>query len=142
MGSLLVIGICLAAASASAPATRSRQTEARECLNSDLSPPDNEGKPTTLVSGGEAPEDVASTTAGRIVTGYMCAVICGLFNGSLMVPVTCFQNGSELLGVVKYSGTGIAPIAFLPSLAIGILIVQPVFFLLYFAPSLLRGQMP
>merc|ERR1712039_1167824 len=55
--------------------------------------------------------------------------------------MTIFTNGSSLLGVSKYGG-GIAPIAFLPSLSIGIIIVQPVFFLLYFAPVLRRGELP
>merc|ERR1712192_34452 len=45
-------------------------------------------------------------------------------------------------GIKKYDGKGMAPIEFLPSLAIGIIIVQPVLFLLYFAPLLKTGVLP
>merc|ERR1711870_152042 len=80
---------------------------------------------------GNAPrpfEEADPSEKGKsVVTGLLCAIGCGLLNGSLMVPMTCFQNGSSVLGVSKYGGGGLAPIAFLPSLSIGIIIVQPVF---------------
>merc|ERR1712054_703734 len=51
-------------------------------------------------------------------------------------------NGSELLGISKYTGQGIAPVAFLPSLVIGLLIVQPLFFVLYFWRAVVSWEWP
>merc|ERR1719265_1352785 len=56
--------------------------------------------------------------------------------------MTTFQGGSSLLGIRGYDGHTLAAIAFLPSLAIGILVVTPVLFLLYFAPTLASGVLP
>merc|ERR1719468_598401 len=59
-----------------------------------------------------------------------------------MVPLSLFQNGCPAIGVRGYEGGLLAPLAFLPSLAFGVLVAQPPLFLLYWAPAMLRGEIP
>lgn len=80
--------------------------------------------------------------AGSLVFGIACATTFGLGNGALMVPMTIFQQGWPALGVAAYDGKSLAPLAFLPSMSMGILVVQPIVFLLYWAPALRRGERP
>merc|ERR550514_688936 len=59
-----------------------------------------------------------------------------------MVSTVCFQNGCDIIGVEKYTGNILAPLAFLPSLAAGILVAQPPLFALYWGRSMASGVMP
>merc|ERR1712007_153589 len=59
-----------------------------------------------------------------------------------MVPMTCFSQGCPLIGVSAYTGHQLASLAFLPSLAAGIVVAQPLLFLAYFARSLIKLQWP
>lgn len=79
---------------------------------------------------------------GSPLFGLVCAILMGIANGSGMVPMTCFGNGCPSLGVSKYEGESLASVAFLPSLAVGVLVAQPVIFLLYWGPSIARGVYP
>jgi glucose uptake protein GlcU len=74
--------------------------------------------------------------------GTLCAVALGLCNGSMMVSMNCFQSGCDVIGVQAYTGDVLAPLAFLPSLAAGILVAQPVLFSLYWGRSIANGVMP
>lgn len=82
--------------------------------------------------------------AGNAVFGFMCALGVGLTNGSTMVPLSCFQKGC--FGIEKFNADAydgeIAALAFLPSLALGILVVQPIMFALYWGPSIAKGVRP
>lgn len=91
----------------------------------------------------EALVDVAATASkhGSPLFGFLCALGVGLTNGSTMVPMTCFQQGC--FGSEPFTKDGQIPaMAFLPSLAAGIAIAQPIMFLLYWAPSMVRGVYP
>merc|ERR1711865_301019 len=121
---MLCMGVCLAAASSVAPARLTFGNQARAVAA--LSPAEGTLSASSKVAltsdAADASREAAhgegetSPVAGKFLKGVICAIGCGLLNGSLMVPVTCFQNGSTLLGVTAYSGTVLAPIAFLPSL--------------------------
>jgi len=80
--------------------------------------------------------------ARSLVFGIACAVTFGLGNGALMVPMTLFHQGLPSLGISAYDGNSLAALAFLPSMSIGIAVVQPIVFLLYWAPALRRGERP
>eukprot|EP00931_Biecheleriopsis_adriatica_P097899 TRINITY_DN7176_c0_g1_i1.p1 TRINITY_DN7176_c0_g1~~TRINITY_DN7176_c0_g1_i1.p1 ORF type:complete len:401 (-),score=51.85 TRINITY_DN7176_c0_g1_i1:329-1486(-) len=121
---VLLLGVSLAAASSMISERLQRQ--AREPLLAEQEK-----------DGGAAPE-----RAKGFVFGTMCAVALGLCNGSLMVSTVCFQNGCEAIGVQRYEGDVLAPLAFLPSLAAGILVAQPVLFALYWGRSIAKGVMP
>jgi len=88
------------------------------------------------------PDKKRSKGASTFVTGAAAAVGLGLCNGSLMVSMTCFGEGCPSIGVSKYTGTSLSSLAFLPSLAIGVLVAQPPLFLLYWGRSMLKGQYP
>mmetsp|Transcript_20976 Transcript_20976/g.60603 ORF Transcript_20976/g.60603 Transcript_20976/m.60603 type:complete len:408 (-) Transcript_20976:79-1302(-) len=122
---LMVIGVCLAAASC-AISERASARAVRDASQGSL----------PLVSEAGAPQ------SGRMAYGVTCAAMMGLGNGCLMVPLTLFQHGSPQLGVRAYRGRDIAPLAFLPSLALGIFVVQPVLFLLAWGPAMRRGSTP
>ena len=77
-----------------------------------------------------------------MAVGICSACALGVCNGSLMVSLTCFQNGCPTIGVTKFSGGVLAPLAFLPSLSAGILVAQPAMFLLYWSRSMCAGEMP
>merc|ERR1712079_638568 len=49
----------------------------------------------------------------------------------------CFQDGCPSLGVLPYAGERLAVLAFLPSLATGVLIMQPVLFCIYFGSRIM-----
>jgi len=83
-----------------------------------------------------------SGPAGGAFFGLINCLGVGLFNGSLMVPMQCFQQGCDAIGIGAYEGDILAPLAFLPSLALGILAVLPVFFALHFRRVLLAGRLP
>merc|ERR1711957_123732 len=55
----------------------------------------------------------------RILIGMVCSIVAGLCNGSVMVPLNCFQDGCPALGVEPYTGGRLPVLAFLPSLAFG-----------------------
>jgi len=83
-----------------------------------------------------------SKGASTFITGAVAAVGLGLCNGSLMVSMTCFGDGCPSIGVTKYTGESLTSLAFLPSLAIGVLVAQPPLFLMYWGRSILKGQYP
>merc|ERR1740123_2254500 len=56
--------------------------------------------------------------------------------------MTCFQNGCPSIGIEAYTGTTLAPLAFLPSLVAGILLAHPVLFMLYWGRSMYHGVKP
>jgi len=84
----------------------------------------------------------ADKPGGKALFGAVCACGLGLCNGTLMVAPTCFQNGCSAIGIAEYTGNQLAPLAFLPSLAVGVLVAQPVLFLMYWGPSMAKGVMP
>merc|ERR1711920_367626 len=88
-----------------------------------------------LAAGGD------SAAGGRVV-GILYAALLGVCNGSLMVPLTCFQNGCPSIGVHAYTGSALAALAFLPSLAAGTAVAHPVIFLMYWGPSICKGSWP
>jgi len=77
---------------------------------------------------------------GSKMLGFMCAVTMGVLNGTIMVPLTCFHQGC--FGSEPFVKDQIPAMAFLPSLAAGILVAQPFMFLLYWGRSMLRGEYP
>merc|ERR1712048_30437 len=79
---------------------------------------------------------------GNTMIGLICASLMGVANGSGMVPMTCFGNGCPSLGVSAYEGDALPSIAFLPSLALGVLVAQPLIFFLYWGRSMMRGDYP
>merc|ERR1712061_928250 len=81
-------------------------------------------------------------TSGSAVVGVICACALGVCNGSLMMSMTCFQKGCPAIGIEPYTGDVLAPLAVLPSLSVGILVAQPVLFLLYWGRSIAKGVMP
>lgn len=90
----------------------------------------------------EEPSSDVNSDKAKLFAGIVYAIVLGFVNGSLMAPVTCFHDGCESIGVQAYTGTTLAPLAFLPSLAAGILVAHPILFLLYWGPSMCRGEMP
>jgi glucose uptake protein GlcU len=91
----------------------------------------------SLVSDGKKEKGTSA-----FVTGAIAAVLLGLCNGSLMVCMTCFGDGCPSIGVEKYTGTSLPSLAFLPSLALGVLVAQPPLFLGYWARSMRSGRYP
>lgn len=131
---VLMIGGVGLAASSSGVSDREQeraQREARQALAAELRT-------------GESLPSQCSTkpTSGLMIFGIASACIAGAVNGSLMVFLNCFQHGCPAIGVSAYRGSVLAPLAFLPSLSLGILVAQPVIFLLYWGRSMLAGQMP
>lgn len=131
---LLLLGVALAAASSDQSERRRKSLRldaTRECFQS-----------VEAALGVEPPREAeADGAARRVVIGFLSCVGCGLLNGSLMVPLKCFQDGCASIGVQAYTGTALAPLAFLPSLALGILLAQPILFVGYFA-RILASQLP
>lgn len=84
----------------------------------------------------------ADTRGVSQTLGIMYACLLGLCNGSLMVPVACFQDGCPSLGVQAYSGNVLAPLSFLPSLAAGIALAHPILFMMYWGQSMMQGEKP
>jgi len=125
--SLMFLGVVLAAAS-SVISDRQAQRAAREVRTND--------------DGALLAEGRKSAAAGTAAFGIISACVLGLCNGSLMVSLNCFQNGCSAIGIEAYEGSVLAPLAFLPSLAAGIVVMQPVLFLLYWGRSMLAGKMP
>ena len=69
--------------------------------------------------------------------GIFCAINVGVLNGSLMMPLKCFDKGGCALFPHPYEGpAGLAAINFLPSLCIGLALVTPAAFLAFY---LLKG---
>jgi len=145
---LLIIGVCIAAYSTVAPSSyrgcKKVADETREHLNNTETPeqanPTDEPAPP-LEDG--VPQDATSGPKVKSVPlGLLYACGCGLLNGSLMVPITLFTDGSKLLNIKRYDLGGNPAIAFLPSLAFGIFIVQAVLFFVWFAPTLRTGHWP
>jgi len=124
---LMLVGVCLAASSSTISDSQ-EQRRARQ-----VSPTD---------SGVLLAANQKSPGAGMAVFGIISACLCGLCNGSLMVSLTCFQNGCDAIGIRKYEGSVLAPLAILPSLAVGIVVMQPVLFFLYWGRSILAGRRP
>jgi len=120
---LMIIGIFLSVFS-----FRLSDAQAPKTATSKESPADGES------AGGL---DAASMFLG-VATGVGTGIACG----SQMVPLTLFKQGAPLLGLPAYEGRDPASLAFLPSLAVGVLVMQPVLFLLYWGPSMLRGMKP
>merc|ERR1712050_133545 len=58
------------------------------------------------------------------------------------MPMSCFQNGCSSIGVPAYVGPVLPALAFLPSLALGIVVAQPLLFVLYFARAFAARQPP
>lgn len=77
---------------------------------------------------------------GSMFLGFVCAVTMGVLNGTIMVPMTCFHQGC--FGTEPFMKDQIPAMAFLPSLAAGIIIAQPFMFLLYWGPSMFKGVYP
>jgi len=88
-----------------------------------------------------AETETSASTKGSPFLGFICAVVMGLLNGTMMAPMTCFSQGC--FGTEPFDKSDQIPaMAFLPSLAAGIAISQPVMFLLYWGPSMMRGVYP
>jgi len=137
---VLLLGVTLAAASVMISDRQRRQ--ARVQLLDGQKVPDAEqaenADNAVITKGGEEP----LADSGGFAFGALCAVGLGVCNASTMVSMTCFQNGCDVIGVQAYTGKILAPLAFLPSLAAGILVAQPVMFALYWGRSMARGVMP
>eukprot|EP00930_Biecheleria_cincta_P089169 TRINITY_DN78439_c0_g1_i1.p1 TRINITY_DN78439_c0_g1~~TRINITY_DN78439_c0_g1_i1.p1 ORF type:complete len:410 (+),score=59.76 TRINITY_DN78439_c0_g1_i1:46-1275(+) len=140
----LLLGVVLAATSNRMSRNDARQTQgstARELLSSSTpeatAPHDAECERS--VSDTSAENHVAS---GKKLAGVLSAAALGLCNGSLMAPMTCYQNACPAIGIEKYTGTVLAPLAFLPSLAAGLVVVHPILFFLYWSRSMAKGVMP
>mmetsp|Transcript_30847 Transcript_30847/g.98375 ORF Transcript_30847/g.98375 Transcript_30847/m.98375 type:complete len:406 (-) Transcript_30847:112-1329(-) len=140
--SLLVAGVCLAAYSSHLSSQRQRRAREQPAMDVQLtSSPDffdqeNNAKPPEEGAG------AGGRSAGRVLFGLLSCLSTGLTNGSLMVPMNCFQSGCPSIGISAYTGDVLAPLAFLPSLAAGVLAVYPVCFALYFWRSLASRQFP
>jgi len=135
---VLIAGVCLAAAS-SHFSGKDQERRARSLRQVG----DNQG----LVEAGRgdltsSKEASNTSSAAKALFGLTCSLGTGLTNGSSMVPMKCFQQGCSAISINAYGGELLAPIAFLPSMAVGILIVQPIFFALYFSKQLLAGERP
>eukprot|EP00298_Acanthocystis_sp_HF-20_P012939 c20130_g1_i2.p1 GENE.c20130_g1_i2~~c20130_g1_i2.p1 ORF type:complete len:384 (+),score=163.59 c20130_g1_i2:38-1189(+) len=117
---VLISGICLAAASQSSLPTKLKARFGSE-LNEEFIHKKSEAN--------EANAD-QQVGVGRFLFGTCMALLTGLANGSLMVPLRCFEHGC--FGSEPFKGSEIASLAFLPSLSIGVAAVTPVIFLFYF----------
>jgi len=136
---LLVLGVCLAAASGSDTARKLGRRQLSQALQEgNYGTCGEEGLGVVNADADGSPAEGALRTA----LGCGCAVTVGLMNGTLMVPVTFFQSGSAALGIPGYKGDLLSPIAFLPSLSIGILCMQVPIFLIYFARDICKGHQP
>lgn len=136
----LLLGVALAAASVLI--SDKQQREARMQLLaaekvSDAEKAENADNAMVSKEGEESP-----ASSGGFAFGALCAVGLGVCNASIMVPTVCFGNGCDVIGVQPYSGNLLPPLAFLPSLAAGILVAQPLMFGLYWGRSMARGVMP
>merc|ERR1712125_260056 len=90
---------------------------------------------------GEQLVEKKEVSHGSPLFGFLCALGVGFTNGSTMVPMTCFQQGC--FGSEPFPHKDQIPaMAFLPSLAAGIAIAQPIMFLLYWTPFMARGTFP
>jgi len=132
---MLLLGVAMAAGSSTISDKHLRQ--AREQLIDGEKAAEAEDAAGSARDDGPAPQG-----AGGFVFGSVCAAGLGLCNGTLMVSTVCFQNGCDAIGVQAYTGNVLAPLAFLPSLAAGILVAQPLLFFLYWGRSMARGVMP
>jgi len=106
-----------------------------------LSKKGTEAREDPLVSADESPRISADT----FNKGVLMALLMGLFNGSVMVTITCFTDGCPVIAIPsyeQYGGTVLPPLAFLPSLIAGIAIMHPILFLLYWGPSMKAGVWP
>lgn len=125
----LICGVCLAAASSVVSDALKKRARENLIANREMAE--------------EAKEDESGqSNAGDMLIGLACCIGVGLTNGSLMMPMSCFQSGCESINVNGFDGDQLAPLAFLPSLAAGVLAVQPVMFLLYYGRQLLAGEVP
>jgi glucose uptake protein GlcU len=135
---LLVLGVCLAAASGSDTARKLGRRQLSQAQEGSYGTCVEEGLGVVRADA----EGSSAQGALRTALGCGCAVAVGLMNGTLMVPVTLFQSGSATLGILGYKGDLLSPIAFLPSLSIGILCMQVPTFLIYFARDISYGRPP
>lgn len=135
---MLLLGVVLAAGSSviSNQQQQQKENQAREALTQEA-PEAPEAKEETEGEGGEE-----GAGGNKFIFGVLSACGLGLCNGTLMVSLTCFDQGCDSIGVQPYTGTVLAPLAFLPSLAAGILVAQPVLFLLYWGKAMASGNMP
>ncbi|KAK3260043.1 hypothetical protein CYMTET_30986 [Cymbomonas tetramitiformis] len=121
---VLIVGICIAAsASSSLPAT----LEARFRKSGDypiIRSLEEQFLEERYLEGG------ADKSAQNFASGVFWAVATGLLNGSQMVPLQCFSNGC--FGSPAYTGSAGASVAFLPSLAVGVMTITPAFAIIYF----------
>ena len=77
-------------------------------------------------TGVPGPDDVGAEAKAKLVlAGWLGALGCGLLNGSLMVPFRFFVQDQDSDGADD-------AIAYIVSFAIGVAVVQPVCFILYF----------
>uniref|UniRef100_A0A7S4Q7Y3 EamA domain-containing protein n=1 Tax=Alexandrium monilatum TaxID=311494 RepID=A0A7S4Q7Y3_9DINO len=142
---LLLVGVCLAAASSRLSDMRQQLAHERELA---LQLTSVEGIEGVAEAGGNKSAQLQTEgsargpAGGSVLFGLLNCVGVGIFNGSLMVPMRCFQQGCSSIGIHAYEGNVLAPLAFLPSLALGILAVLPVCFALYFWRTLLAGRLP
>merc|ERR1712000_123329 len=56
--------------------------------------------------------------------------------------MNCFKDGCPSMGIGGYVGSSLPLLAFLPSLALGVLAAQPLLFVLYWGRSMLAGNWP
>jgi len=141
---VLILGIVLVAASSGLSRSSASSSEAREPLSGVgvAASEDVAGIPEVDMSQAGAHARKGPTGIRRMIVGLAWAFAVGILNGSTMVPMTCFSAGCSSISISAYEGTGLAPIAFLPSVVAGILVMQPLLFVLYFARSLASHQMP
>lgn len=130
----LLSGVCCAAGSSMWSDVLKKQARQRLVAAQALNREAEEPKEDEDVSDGDS--------SRRLTLGFTACVFTGLCNGSLMVPMTCFENGCASVGVDAYGGMELAPLAFLPSQSAGVLLVQPIMFVLYFSRQLLAGSSP
>jgi len=128
---LMVLGICLSAGSSLISDRRSQDRLGEQALMT--------AAPVSPVS---RSEPSTGKSAARMAWGLACALGMGIGNGTMMVPLTVFQRGSPTLGVRAFDGADLAALAFLPSLAVGVLVAQPLLFLVYWGPAMYRGVWP
>lgn len=125
---LMIIGVCLAAGSSLISDRQARSRVVSDNVG-------EVGARPLLESGDES-------KFGAFIFGIFCATVLGVCNGSLMVPLSCFQHGCPAVGIQAYIGAVLAPVAFLPSLAAGTIAAHLVLFLMYWGPSMCRGEWP
>jgi len=156
--SLSLLVLCLGVAIVSLSATSTPQVIARALSSPKHRKKDNDdddgdvvvGEQTVLLPPTMRNNNVDTTTHSwnvdnvplekrahvKVLLGLICAIMAGLLNGSLMVPLRCFSNGgcgvdqSDRWGM--YNGKhNLASVDFLPSLSIGIITITPIFFISY-----------